>query len=162
MANDRDTENNINSKCIICDFVTLSPDRIFETKFWVVNLRSDDQAFLGRSTVLLKTHKGDLSELDENEWADFHRIIKRFEKALRSSFKPALFNWSCLMNDAYKDSPPNPHVHWHVRPRYEKSVEFSGQTFYDKDFGHNYYKTAFKLVSQEVATKIVEKIKEYL
>jgi len=38
------------------------------------------------------------------------------------------------VNNAYQEENPHPEVHWHMRPRYAKPVEFAGQTFEDKEF----------------------------
>ena len=48
-----------------------------------------------------------------------------------------MFNWSCLMNNAYQVSPAKPQVHWHFRARYENTVNFAGQMFTDPNFGHH-------------------------
>lgn len=49
-----------------------------------------------------------------------------------------VFNWMYFMNNVYQEENPNPHVHWHVRPRYKNPVLFDGQEFTDPDFGKNY------------------------
>lgn len=133
---------------------------IFETPFWKVFLADSDQTYLGRSYVTLKRHAGDLADLTDEEWQDLHKTIKKFEIALRKAFGAEMFNWTCLMNDAYQETPANPHVHWHVRPRYSKSVEFTGLTFEDKDFGHHYTRGTKRVVPADVRKAIIEKIKE--
>ena len=42
------------------------------------------------------------------------------------------------MNSFYKDSVPDPHLHIHVRPRYDKPVTLNGSTYSDNEFGHHY------------------------
>ncbi len=66
------------------------------------------------------------------------------------------------MNDAYKKSPPKPHIHWHFRPRYDRKVEFAGLLFEDPEFGSHYDKNRTLEVSDETKKKIIEKIKENL
>jgi len=134
---------------------------IFETKFWKVVIASD-QAYLGRCYVILKRHCGDLAELENSEWSDFIEIVKKIESALKKSFNATMFNWICLMNNAYKNDSPNPHVHWHLRPRYNHKVEFAGEVFEDPEFGHHYSKKRKQKVSDVVKKKIVDRIKENL
>lgn len=42
------------------------------------------------------------------------------------------------MNSFYRDSEPDPHLHLHVRPRYDHPVEINGNTYTDGEFGHHY------------------------
>lgn len=113
------------------------PDFIFETKHWEVYL-NPDQYYLGRSVVVTKRDVGCMSDLKDEEWLDFADLVKMIESVCKKTFNATMFNWTCLMNNAYQNNPPNPHVHWHFRPRYERSVRFEGIEFGDKDFGNHY------------------------
>jgi diadenosine tetraphosphate (Ap4A) HIT family hydrolase len=146
-----------------CDYCReLNKDElIFETKFWKVVI-APDQAYLGRCYVILKRHCGDLAELENSEWSDFIEIVKKVESALKKSFNATMFNWTCLMNNAYRNDPPNPHVHWHLRPRYNHKVEFAGEVFEDPEFGHHYSRERKQEISDVVKKKIVDRIKENL
>ena len=42
------------------------------------------------------------------------------------------------MNNFYKKAAPDPHLHIHVRPRYDKPVMINGNTYVDSEFGHHY------------------------
>ncbi len=42
------------------------------------------------------------------------------------------------MNNFYQKENPNPHVHWHIKPRYKNGVSFHGKDFIDGEFGHHY------------------------
>ena len=42
------------------------------------------------------------------------------------------------MNNFYKESEPDPHLHIHVRPRYDKPIVLNGSTYPDSEFGHHY------------------------
>lgn len=42
------------------------------------------------------------------------------------------------MNSFYKESEPDPHLHIHVRPRYDKPVMVNGNIYTDSEFGHHY------------------------
>ena len=147
-------------ECISCQKPNYN-ELIFETKFWKVILASD-QAYLGRCYITLKRHSGDLAELTDEEWLDFSELVKRLESALKKSFNATMFNWTCLMNNAYQNEPPNPHIHWHFRPRYNHKVEFAGLTFKDPEFGHHYDRARKQEVSNDVKRKILEKIRENL
>jgi len=134
-------------------------DKFFETKYWRIVL-SIDQRYLGRCVVVLKRRCSTLAELKKEEWLDFAELVKRLESTLKRAFGATMFNWTCLMNDAYQKSPPNPQVHWHFRPRYNHKVKFAGLTLEDPEFGHHYGRTRKHEVSDKVRKRIVEKIKE--
>ena len=89
--------------------------------------------------------------------------MKKLEKSVKRAFDADLFNWTCLMNLAYLNNPPNPHVHWHFRPRYHHLIKFSGLTFKDPEFGHHYsreHERSFE-VTTTIQQKIIEEIKKY-
>ncbi len=61
-----------------------------------------------------------------------------------SSDGATMVNFSCLRNWAFRsvapeppllEGRPNPHVHWHVAPRYASTVVFGGEEFIDRRFG---------------------------
>ena len=150
-------------ECYICKFAKEAKNPILETKYWTVLLASD-QAYLGRCYVSLKRHCGDLAELKDVEWKDLLSVISNLEKSIRKSFGADLFNWTCLMNMAYQNNPPNPHIHWHFRPRYSHQVDFDNLVFKDPEFGHHYAsedQRSFE-VSKEIQQKIVERIKKFI
>ena len=135
-------------------------DIIFETQFWIIKIDKSDQTYLGRSFVILKRKCGDLAKITEEELLDFHKVVGKFQNALIKSFRATMFNWSCLMNNAYQKTPPDPQVHWHVRPRYKNSVEFESELFVDEVFGHHYARNTERSVSEDVKLKIIKKIQE--
>jgi diadenosine tetraphosphate (Ap4A) HIT family hydrolase len=135
---------------------------ILETKFWKVVL-APDQAYLGRCTVFLKGDCGELSNLTSEEWTDFYKnIVKKLEYAFKKAFDATMFNWTCFMNDAYKDKNPKPRVHWNLRPRYNHDVKFAGEQFQDLEFTRHYTLERRKIVSNETLKKISERVKKYL
>ena len=147
-------------KCGVCEFS--KEDLIYETKYWDV-IFSIMPAHLGRCIVVLKRHCGGLKDLSEEEWLDFQEIIKKMENSLKKSFGTTVFNWFCNMNDAFKNKPYNPHIHWHILTRYDHDVEIDGFVFTDPDFGHFPSDIDRKMeVSEEVKQKIISKIKENL
>lgn len=120
----------------------------------------NNQSYLGYSIVILKRDCEHISELLDNEWEEFKQITKVLEKGFKKTFGARMFNWTCLMNDAYKAENPKPLVHWHLRPRYDKNVEFGNLIFEDPNFGHHYDKYRKNILSNEILEKIGDKIKE--
>ncbi len=149
--------------CEICRFVNEADNPIIETKHWITFL-ANEQAYLGRSFITLKRHAGDLNELKEEERTDLFDVITRLESAVRVAFEPALFNLTCLMNLAYQNDPPDPHIHWHFIPRYNHNVEFSDLVFTDPEFGNHYAreKERSMIVSGDVRKNIIAAIKKNL
>lgn len=148
-----------------CDFCHIpdedTPFQLAETACWSIYL-ANDQAYLGRCIILLRRHCGDLADLTPEEWLDLGQVVKRVEVALRQAFGATMFNWACLMNDAYKSAPPNPHVHWHVRPRYDHAVAFGGLTFEDPEFARHYNNRKAMDVPLEVRLAIAERVRGLL
>lgn len=144
--------------------MSLNRKSIFETKHWLVFL-AEEQLYLGRSVVVLKRQEcGDLADVNKEELIDFLHTVKRFEWALREVFGATMFNWTCLMNNAYREKEPKPHVHWHVKPRYNHVVTFAGEIFEDPNFGNHYIHSEEiqRPISAEMAEKVIAKIQESL
>jgi len=81
---------------------------IYETQFWVVRL-TDNQYNLGRCVIDAKSNVGELGQLSLEEWEDLHKnVIMKLEDALKRIFGAEMFNWSCLMNNAFKPEIKNP------------------------------------------------------
>ncbi len=132
---------------------------VYETEYWRIVLAAD-QTHLGRCLIILKNHREALADLEKEEIEDFFFIIKDLERNLKDNFSATMFNWTCLMNNAYKSSPQNPHVHWHLRPRYNKKIKFSGVVFEDVDFGHHYNSKSNKEVAKKIEKKIIQTMRE--
>lgn len=128
---------------------------LFETDHWRVDL-AEDQRYLGRCYVSLKRSCGDLADVTEEEMLDFLAVVRRFETLMREAFGATMFNWGCLMNDAYQEADPKPQVHWHVRPRYAVAATVAGETFEDPNFGHHYVRE--KADKREVSPEMLEAI----
>jgi diadenosine tetraphosphate (Ap4A) HIT family hydrolase len=111
---------------------------VAEWNHWEVLLHTNDQRYLGRLVVVLKRPCSDLALLERNELVEWHQAVEVLQRALRKAFDATMFNWCCLMNDAYQEENPQPQVHWHFRPRYDHPVEFAGEMFQDPNFGHHY------------------------
>ena len=147
-------------ECPICAW---SPEKnnylfIWESGLWRVVL-APNQSLLGRCVVHLKRHAGDLAHLARADVLEWLEIVKRLEAALQSAFGAKMFNWACYMNHAYRETTPNPHIHWWVAPRYDRVVTLKGWTFEDPHFGYPYPHERWVDVPPEVHHAIAEGIK---
>lgn len=146
--------------CDVCAVLKKDIAVIFDSRYWRVALDCGDQYYLGRSFITSKRHINSLTSLSAEEWEELQVVMKSFETAVESAFGTQLINWTCLMNNAFREKPFNPHVHWHVRPRYAASVTFHGETFTDPEFGEHYARATNRVVEPELATKIISEIKK--
>jgi diadenosine tetraphosphate (Ap4A) HIT family hydrolase len=139
--------------------ITKKGDVMFETAHWKVILMAN-QTYLGYCSVSLKRRDcGDLADLTEEELLDFLQLVKKLENALRTAFKATMFNWTCLMNVAYQEIHPTPHLHWHFRPRYGHVVKFAGLDFVDRFFGHHYeWPPTERILDDQTRKLIIEEI----
>ena len=124
-----------------CDWCDLSEEdkrfQVYEGKAWSVFL-SDEQDYIGRCILVLKRHCPSLSGLTDDEWDELRDLVCKVESCLKTVLGATLCNWSCLMNSFYKKTAPDPHLHIHVRPRYDTPVMINGNAYADGEFGHHY------------------------
>ena len=66
------------------------------------------------------------------------------------------------MNSFYKESEPDPHLHVHVRPRYDKPVILNGNTYSDSEFGHHYALNKRAVISNEDKKEVFARLKEWM
>jgi diadenosine tetraphosphate (Ap4A) HIT family hydrolase len=124
--------------CVHCTELLLTTEGVvLDFYYWRV-LVSRDQGYLGRCMIIARDHAADESGIDEQAALEFHWIKIAFEEAVRTAFGARICNWTQLSNDAFQDEDPKPHLHHHVRPRYEHPVEFAGTRFEDPNWGHMY------------------------
>lgn len=153
----------MNKKCDACEFLK-SPNpkhQILVTDSWSVGIYND-QPCLGRAYATLKSHKGKISDLSADEWQKFQQIIGKLEVAYRNAFGAEVLNIECNMNHAFKTEPFNPHVHWHIYPRYKTAPEVAGIVFDDPLFGNHIDEDKVNMVSDEVLDQIATKIREHI
>ena len=124
------------SGCEWCDYKE-NEWLLYKSLHWSVYL-ADIQDYVGRCILVLNRHRGSLSELDISEWIELKTIIDRLECIYKEVLGAELSNWSCLLNNFYKDSIPNPHLHIHVRPRYKNAVVINNHLYIDTEFAHHY------------------------
>ena len=148
-----------------CDWCGLSEkdknSLLYESRSWSVFL-SDEQDYIGRCILVLKRHCNSLSGLTDDEWDELHDLICKVEACLKAVLGAALCNWSCLMNNFYKEPDPQPHLHIHVRPRYDKPVMINGSVYIDGEFGHHYAANKSGTISAEVKAEVFTRLNEWL
>jgi diadenosine tetraphosphate (Ap4A) HIT family hydrolase len=146
--------------CPFCPEPNLN-ELVLKTTYWRAFL-AWDQTYVGRCIVALNRHCEDLADLTSDEWIEFHAVVKQLESAMKKTFAATMFNWTCLMNDAFQETPPEPHVHWHFRPRYNHSVEIAGLLFEDLEFAHHYDRTKKHEISEAEKKLVVAAIQQNL
>ena len=148
-----------------CDWCSLSEEdkrfQLYESRSWSVFL-SDEQDYLGRCILVLKRHCGSLAALTEDEWDELRRLICKVEACLKAVLGATLCNWSCLMNSFYKEPAPDPHLHIHVRPRYDQPVTLNGSIYIDSEFGHHYALNKRRAISDKDREEVFRQLKEWL
>jgi len=103
-----------------------------------------------------------LADLTRDELLEFLEVVKGVEGSTRLAFGASMFNWSCYMNHSYRESPPNPHIHWWAVPRYNHAVEFGGSTFEDPHFGNPYDHNRLLEFEKDMRMAIADKIKSLM
>lgn len=148
-----------------CDWCSLSEEdrqfQLYESRSWSVFL-ADEQDYIGRCILVLKRHCGSLSELTDDEWEELHSLVCKVEACLKAVLGAALCNWSCLMNSFFKEAEPDPHLHVHVRPRYDKPVMLNGNTYTDSEFGHHYALNRSGAIPAEDREEVYHLMKDWL
>ena len=124
--------------CDICNGSELYGElpELIESSLWRVELNPNQQ-HLGRTFIGLREHKSSLSDVSWEEMVEFRRIVIALELATRAAFAPDLFNWMCLMNNAKRDGQ-EPHVYWHMVPRYSRPVTFNTHEYTDGAWPRQY------------------------
>jgi diadenosine tetraphosphate (Ap4A) HIT family hydrolase len=139
----RQPKNRPNPMCVSCTPPQHDASLIFFTQHWKVLLHPN-QSSLGSVLIVSLRHVPRVAELTRAEMNGFHQIFRQLEPVLEGTFGASLVNLSCERNWAYRKSnpdppflngEPNPHVHWHVVPRYKQRVRFMGVDWQDPAFG---------------------------
>ena len=155
--------------CVTCTPPEADPDVIVFTEHWKVVLHPD-QTVAGACLFGSRRHVPKVSALTTVEAADFFALYAAVEPALEDVLGADLVNLSCLRNWAYRavdpeppwlDGHPNPHVHWHVAPRYRRPITVAGETFTDRDFGEELSWTGRRL-ERRARREIIEAIRRAL
>ena len=96
---------------------------IAEYDHWLVLLRPA-QPTLGSLVLAAKSDATTFADLEPAAYAELARVSRDIEAALRAAVDHAKLNYLMLMM-------VDPHVHYHVIPRYEGSRGFEGRAFPD-------------------------------
>jgi len=107
---------------------------------------------LASCVAITKRHLAALSEISDEEMAEYAQVTRDIEGALKKAFQYDIIHHLMLM---FKDK----HTHFHIIPRYEKPRKFAGVEWVD-DFVPNPLLQKAEPVSQEVLNKIKEEIKK--
>ena len=137
---------------------------LYKGKNWMVVYVDWCQEFVG--DCIISSDKESLSELSDEEWIELGKLEKELERISKKLFNATMFNFTCLMNNAYRDNE-KPHVHFHFIPRYKYKLKLFNKTYQDKHFGYNFWKWAnsrFKsqkdIFTKEERLKIYEMMKD--
>ncbi len=117
------------------------------------------QEFPGQ--CIISCSKEALSDLSNEDWIELGKLERELERVCKKVFKATMFNFACLMNNAYRDHK-TPHVHFQFIPRYQDRVVILGHTYIDRHFGYNMWKWALsKFKAQKDIFTKEEKLQMY-
>ena len=94
-----------------------------EYRHWVWSLRPVHST-LGAGVISARRYAAHFSDMTAEECADLATVVKEVESRLKSAFNYDKINYLMLMM-------VDPHVHFHVVPRYASQREFGGMTWTD-------------------------------
>jgi diadenosine tetraphosphate (Ap4A) HIT family hydrolase len=95
----------------------------------------ENQSYLGRMIFRLeRAEHSSVGHCHDEEWLTLLRSIRRFERIWDTLFAPDLYNYGQLGN-VYRQ------LHVHAVPRYAGPRMWSGTTFHDLRWGHNWSPT---------------------
>ena len=137
---------------------------LYRGKYFNVVFGDWCQEFIGYCIV--SCDKESLSDLEPEAWEELGKLEKELERICKKVFGATMFNFACLMNNAYRDDE-KPHVHYHFVPRYKSELKILNKIYKDKHFGYNFWKWAnskFKrqkdIFTEEEKQKIYQMMKE--
>ena len=98
---------------------------LYKGKYWNVVFWVWCQDYPGY--CIIGCDKESLSVVEPEAWVELGKLEKELERVCKKLFGATMFNFACLMNNAYRDKE-KPNVHYHFVPRYKnesKSFEDS-------------------------------------
>lgn len=132
---------------------------LYKGKYWNVVFVKWCQEFPG--DCIISSDKESLSDLTNDEWVELGIIERELERVCKKLFGATMFNFACLMNNAYRDNE-KPNVHFHFIPRYKNELKLFDKVYKDKHFGYNFWKWALsKFKSQKDIFTKEEKLEIY-
>ena len=84
----------------------------YNGKYWNVIFVKWSQEFIGDCIISSVLNKKELGDLSNEEWVELGKIEKELERVCKKLFNATMFNFACLMNNAYRDNE-KPHVNFH-------------------------------------------------
>lgn len=100
------------------------PDNVIrDYRYWTVMMRPK-QITLGCLVIICKEHAERLPDLSMEAFAELQHVTGEVEATLGTLFDYDKINYCALMM-------VDPHVHWHVIPRYEAARDVVGVSFED-------------------------------
>jgi diadenosine tetraphosphate (Ap4A) HIT family hydrolase len=94
-----------------------------EFQNWIILLRPH-QLTLGSMVLVCKEPATAFSAVSTEAFTELQQVTKQVERGLQGAFTYDKINYLMLMM-------VDPHVHFHVIPRYSHERTFEGQKFYD-------------------------------
>jgi len=94
-----------------------------EFQNWIILLRPH-QLTLGSMVLVCKEPATTFSAVSTEAFTELQQVTKEVERGLQGAFTYDKINYLMLMM-------VDPHVHFHVVPRYSQERTFEGQKFYD-------------------------------
>jgi diadenosine tetraphosphate (Ap4A) HIT family hydrolase len=151
--------------CETCDIHTdTNPDfpTLYVGDHWISSIRYGDQTLLGTVFISARRHVPEVDFLTADEEREFVLLRNGLIRSIREAFEPVTFNLSCLKNNALQvagTDSESTHVHYHLKPRYNRTVVVNGEEFVDPMPGR--YLTDFTRhkPTVETAQNIFETIK---
>ena len=137
---------------------------LYKGKNWNIIFGDWCQEFVGY--CIIGNDKESLSELTKEAWEELGMLEKELERVCKKVFGATMFNFACLMNNAYRDNE-KPLVHFHFIPRYKEEINIFNKKYKDKHFGYNMWKWALNekesqkdIFTEEERLKIFEMMKK--
>lgn len=101
----------------------ISKLNVFSSQFWEWSVRPT-QCTLGAGIISLKRYSDSFSDVRSNEFEDLKAVVSITECTLKATFEYEKINYLMLMM-------VDPHIHFHVVPRYSGSINRFEQTWSD-------------------------------
>ncbi|PID70358.1 HIT family protein [bacterium DOLZORAL124_38_8] len=99
---------------------------LYQSKYWKWSLHPT-QHTLGAGILSLNRYCEKMSDISPEESQDLQNIIQVIEHTVSKVFQNQKINYLMLMM-------VDPHLHYHVLPRYQQPQEFNGKQWEDKSW----------------------------
>ena len=126
---------------------------IKEYKHWKLLVRNK-HVKVGSCVAITKRHMSSLSEITDEELAEYAEVVRDVEVALKKSFQYDVIHHMMLM---FVDK----HTHFHIIPRYKMPRNFAGKEWID-DWNSDPLVQKTEPVPQEILDQVRDEIKRHL